>query len=100
MIPKSVKVGGVYYKVEFVDDLLAVSNLMGRADTGQRKIDLQKNSKAWDASESGTEQVFWHEMVHIIFDEIGRHELSKDETLINSFSGLLYAVLKDNNFKN
>jgi len=44
--------------------------------------------------EDSKEQTLYHEVVHAIFQEIGRDDLYKDETLVQSFSLLLHQFAK------
>lgn len=42
-------------------------------------------------------QVFWHEAVHAILDEMGMAKLSEDEGFVDALSKQIYGVLKNNN---
>lgn len=42
-----------------------------------------------EQSESSKVNTFWHEVVHVILDCMGRGELSQDEVFVNSFAGFL-----------
>lgn len=92
MIPDKVKIGGIDYTVRRdCDRELSCASLDGEIRYAMQEIALKSNYE-----KQYTEQVFMHEIVHGIFSAIGRNELRKDETLIESFSQVLYQVLKDN----
>lgn len=90
-IPKTVKIAGIIYKVEEVEDLAAIQGIIGRLLEDKAIISLEKS-----LSKERKEQVFVHEVLHGIFREAGYN--SQDEDLINRVAIVLHQVLKDNDF--
>lgn len=90
-IPKTVKIAGIIYKVEEVEDLAAIQGIIGRLLEDKAIISLEKS-----LSKERKEQVFVHEVLHGIFREAGFD--SQDEDLINRVAIVLHQVLKDNDF--
>lgn len=92
-IPKSIKVGGINYKVELVDFLThdGVGTKWGECDYQHSVI------KIWNGlSAEKQEQTFIHELTHAIAHEAGIDD--QDEDLINRFALVAYQVIKENDF--
>ncbi|MFY2157868.1 ImmA/IrrE family metallo-endopeptidase [Cytobacillus firmus] len=90
MIPDKVKVAGIEYRVQEVEDMDRQFDHLGLILYTKGVIKLDKN-----LSQDRKEQVFIHELLHGCFYEAGIEE--QDEDIINRVSIVLYQVLKDNN---
>ena len=86
-----VKVGGLAYKVELIDDLEGESGEIGHIMYKKAKIGLDSNLE-----EQIHNQTFVHELTHAILMESGFSEHSED--MANRIGLVLYQVLKDNDF--
>lgn len=81
-IPKTVKVGGLTYRVEVVDKM--------DDDTAVAKTYFQDLTIKIGKAEPGfMQQVFLHELLHVINGEM-------KETLVEFLAMSLYQVVKDN----
>lgn len=80
------------FKVEYVED--PESDWLGRAYSDRCLIRVVKEINGKGIDLINMEQTLLHEVVHCILDQLGYHELSNDETLVQSFSLLLHQFLK------
>ena len=87
-IPKSIKVGGRIYSIEFVKNLWRVSGYKGHIifDTQQIEIDS-------DNGKADTSTIFLHETIHAIDKIWGNNDMS--ESQVNMIAEGLYQVLSD-----
>lgn len=92
MIPKKFTLGAIEYTVKVVPHIN--NRVMGDCSIVDKTILLAENSISRKTSEIGMEQTLYHEVVHSILDEIGRDDLSSDETFVQSFSLLLHQFEK------
>mgnify|MGYP003990634271 CR=1 FL=1 len=95
-IPKKVKIGGVYYPITQVENLYQDFNAWGRVDISTQQIYLQMNTPVSPISDGRMQQSLVHEIVHVMLDDVGHRELSKDEDFVERFSNILYQVIEDN----
>jgi hypothetical protein len=96
MIPKSFKVFAHTIKVKKVKTLKDEegNQLLGQADINKNVIKLLDNEKELEVDNSQKEQVFFHEFAHIMFDSIGRNDLSNDESLVDLVGNIIHQYLK------
>lgn len=85
---KKVKVGGIYYGVEMVEDLQGKDGCWGETEYKHPTIKLDDR-----LNKERLHQTFIHELVHAIFFESGAEQ---DEHSIDIVSKVLYQVLVDN----
>ena len=90
MLPDKIKVGGITYAIERVDEPMEASDEPAAVFYQQQKIKIKKT-----LAEEVTELYLWHEILHIIFNHIGFYP-ENDEELVDRISKTLYQVLKDN----
>jgi Zn-dependent peptidase ImmA (M78 family) len=90
MIPNSIKVAGMTYKVEEVPfvEIDGDRNFQGVCLYHESTIRILET-----LSEARKEQTFVHELTHAIFYEAGFED--QDEDMINRVSLVLHQVLKD-----
>lgn len=89
MIPSLIKVAGINYEINEVENMENDFNCLGQVlyTKGIIKVD---SALAQDRKE----QVFVHELLHACFYEAGIEE--QDEDLINRVGIVLHQVLKEN----
>lgn len=86
-----VKVGGITYAIEIVDDLTGETDELGNIKYKKAKIQLDSNMDIQIHN-----QTFVHELAHAILVEAGYSE--HEEDMANRIGLVLYQVLKDNDF--
>ena len=86
MIPQSFQIMGHTVTVKITDDLPEGAD--GLWSAGTNEIRICPASKK--LSKSNQEQIFWHEVVHCIFDMLSYEEYSKDEKLVDRVAQCLY----------
>lgn len=96
-IPKKVRLGGHEYTVTVVKvrDEKKGSHLWGKTDLNHNTILLDT-----ELAQSRMEETFWHEILHVCFNQAGieleKAGEDKEEYLVNALAPQLYAVLKEN----
>lgn len=88
---KEVKVGGVTYKVEIVDDLAGSDDCFGAIQYKKSLILLDSNLE-----EQMHNKTLIHELAHAIFVEAGYND--HEEDMANRIGLVLHQVLKENDF--
>lgn len=96
-----VKVGNTKYELiktsgdEILDQYYPdedIFDIAGLIDKFNTSIYINK-----EFSSQTVKQTFWHEIVHGMLYEIGRHELNSDEGLVDAIGGQLYGLFENNN---
>lgn len=87
-LPNRVKVAGVHYDIEPLDD----DENHGTCSFDNLTIRVDPNLK-----EDKRQQVFVHELLHAIFWEAGYRE--QDEEMIERVGRVLHQVLRDNDIQ-
>jgi adenosyl cobinamide kinase/adenosyl cobinamide phosphate guanylyltransferase len=86
-------IGNSTYDVK-LDGKIIEDKYVGQANYFDKEIKLydrmNKESKG---------QSLWHEIVHVILDEMGEEDVNKDEVFVDCLSKHIYAVLTRNNHK-
>ncbi len=91
-IPKSVKIGGMVYRVEDNNGLATNEGLIGRILYHSGLIELDST-----VSKERKEQVFVHELLHGVFYEAGYEGQDEQmEEMVDRLGKVLHQVLKDN----
>jgi hypothetical protein len=67
---------------------------LGQCNTALGIIEVSDNWCGVRIPNISQEQTLYHEVMHAIFDEIGRLDLSQDETLVQSVSILVHQFVK------
>ena len=94
MIPKSFEIFGHTIKVKYFNDLVQRTDNVGEASFRTNEIHLQKNCKGVQRPESQMEQSFWHEAVHMIFNQLNEPELRGNEKLVDMVGSCIQQILK------
>lgn len=90
LIPKRFYIGGQEINVEQVDDW---NDNLGEANMWNGYIKLANRYKGYTQSETCKKNTFCHELVHLILDIMGEHDLSSKETFVSCFGGFLCIAL-------
>ena len=92
-IPNSVRIGGVEYSVEYVENLNNGVNLAyGHIDYDNCVIELSANVGTAHEKRCHT---LWHEILHGIREHAGL-EVENEEAVVDMFAKGIYQVLQDN----
>lgn len=88
-----IRINGVEWNVNVITPALSAPNVsvLGLTDLEQCIIDIRQG-----LPQDRTEQVFFHELMHIVLNNEEESFMHGDEGLVSRVSELLYAVLKDN----
>jgi len=98
-IPKSFQLYGQTIHVKEYETLVADTRNVGQARYGDNEIALQSIKHGYKADKSQQEQWFLHELIHFIFDGLGRNELGSNEPLVDTFAYLLHQALSTAKYK-
>jgi predicted SprT family Zn-dependent metalloprotease len=91
-IPKTLKIGNLTYKIEYIEDKFEEPDFYGRGWMKEQRIKLNPNLK-----QELLEQTFIHEIMHQILDAGSYDEESKNEKLVETLTNGIYQVFKENN---
>lgn len=94
LIPEIFKLNGKKIKVIIDDDYLSSCKFVGEADFTEKEIILCGKYKGKKVSKKEKEKTYFHELVHMILDSMGRHNLKYNEGFVDEFSQLLYEYEK------
>lgn len=94
LIPEKFYLDGKPVHVVIDDEYLNKKRYLGLAVFKKSLIRLCNIFKGKPVAKTEKEQVFYHELVHMILDSIGRHELKYDEDFVDDFSARLYEYEK------
>ena len=89
MIPTEFYLGGVKFQTEF-NNKFDNPDQLGMSIPALGKIIISPIYRNEIVPMDSQERTFYHELVHTILIELGEHELSSNERLVDSFSALLY----------
>lgn len=90
-IPSKFRLFGTTIKVIYADKILEETGALGDFNLSSATIRLRRPSK--DVPKDMVEHTFCHELVHAMFQMMGREELGKDEELADTLGGLLHQFL-------
>lgn len=91
MFPRTIKIGGLIYKVEQTKDLQGKDGDWGNISYKETTIHLDDN-----LTNQLTNQTLIHEITHGVLEEAGYEE--QEEEMANRIGKVLYQVLLDNDF--
>ena len=89
LIPSRFKLSGIVYDVEISDDLNTNIGCAGQTDYLYSKITIQNYP-----SKQYRESIFFHELAHAILNNMGEHELNKNEKFIDLLGNSIHQYLK------
>ncbi|MFA5423126.1 MAG: hypothetical protein WC374_04650 [Phycisphaerae bacterium] len=87
-IPERVKIGGITYDVQTVEQISSAPERVGERNTAFTRIQLRASQ-----SKQSKEVTFLHEVIHGMGDVLGK---DLDEELTEGLAQMLYQVIGDN----
>jgi len=92
-LPKSFAVGAQTINV-VINNALAHENILGQCDSVKNLIEISEVFRGEALVADQIEDSFYHELTHLLFEKVGRLDLSSDEGLVINFSLVLHQALK------
>lgn len=89
---KRFQLGAKKYRVRYLNTNPTTN--LGNALAPVCTIDIQKHWDGRDVPALSQEQTLFHEATHCILSEIGREDLSNDESFVQSFSMLFHQFIR------
>jgi hypothetical protein len=97
MIPKSFQILGHTVKVEHKEYVDFGAN-EGSSEHLKLKIEVAKKDTKGDIPLTVQEHTYFHELTHMILDNMGEGELSSNEKFVDTFSALLHQAIKTSKY--
>lgn len=94
LIPEKFKLNGKTIEVIIDNDYCASENLLGEADFTDKIITLCDRFNGQKLSKNEKEKVYYHELIHMILDAMGKDVLKYDEDFVDRFAVLLHEYEK------
>lgn len=91
MLPESIIILGIPYKIERAAYISKDEYLLGQIDFIGQKILIDEA-----LSEEKANTVLLHEMIHGIFESLGMGEENQNEPMVQSLATAIYVCLKNN----
>jgi predicted SprT family Zn-dependent metalloprotease len=98
-IPRRLKLLGRTITVEYDPMLDGRDGTVGEARYTSDSIALQPNTDTFRRPQTQLEQVFLHELVHYILNEMNEYDLRRNEKFVDVFAGLLHQALTTMEFE-
>lgn len=96
-LPKEVKIGGLVYKVSFPHRFKEIGAAAGQTDLRLLEIRLTDvDGGGVPLPDRCVAQTFIHELLHAADQMMARQVFQDNETLLETFSQILLAILVDN----
>ena len=97
LLPKTIRVGKKRYSIEVVETML--QHRMGSVDHDTQRITIgRKSTSGHRYSQAIMTDTFWHELVHAILNDMGRHTLNQDEQFVTGFANRLTKAIQSARF--
>lgn len=98
-LPRKVRVGDKWYSVEVVEAMREKGH-MGMVYYPEKKIriGLTSNKTGNPYKAEQVNDTFWHEMVHAILEDMGRHSLNRNEVFVTGFANRLTRAIETAKF--
>ena len=90
--PKEFKIFGQTIKIKYKDTLVQESDQVGQAGFRTNEIILQRNGKNIFRPIEQMQQTYLHEVMHMIFNQIGECELRDNEKVVDLIANALHQV--------
>ena len=94
LIPEKFKLNGKTIEVIIDNDYCQHETLLGEADFTDKIITLCDRFNGQKLSKNNKEKIYYHELVHMILDAMGKDVLKFDEDFVDRFSLLLWEFEK------
>lgn len=98
MILKSFNILGNLIKVKLVRTLYK-KDAFGMWFNRKNEIHIQTNTKEFSMSKDVVNATFCHEVMHVMFEAVGRQDLSDNEQLVESMGQVLHQFLQNYEIK-
>ena len=82
-----------------VSHVESIEGKLGNCCLGAGFIKIAESFNGEKQSETSKLNTFYHELIHIILDTMGREDLSRDEVFVNSFASFLLESLRSFKYK-
>ena len=98
-IPRRIKIGETNYAIDIIETMDRKRD-MARIYYHQQRIKIAKKSNVTGTNftDEKLQENFWHEVVHGILHDLGRHHLNGNEKFVVDFSKRLSALIKSAKF--
>ncbi len=98
-IPRKITIGDTKYAIDVIE-VMDRKRDMARIYYHQRRIEIAEKSSVTgkNFSDEKLQENFWHEVVHGILHDMGRHHLNSNEKFVIDFSKRLSALIKSAKF--
>ena len=93
VVPGKFQLMGHTIRVVMRDDLWDQCEAHGRWVKHKHLIELQTPTEQNGMTQSFLVQTFWHEVCHAILDNIGKDDLSNDESFVDILGQCIHQVL-------
>ena len=97
-IPKKFKLFGQTYTVEIHGDHEDGNDNQGVAQFNKNKIILQDH-RSLKRPETKTEQVYLHEVIHIIFNDLNYPKETYNEQMVDQLASCLHQIITTSEYK-
>ena len=94
-IPKKTRIFSTEIKVIMEDKLEHETGCVGEANYNMGLIKIQNSTKERPVTKVALEQIYLHELIHWIFNQLNEHDLRKNEKLVDTMSMALHQALTD-----
>lgn len=94
LIPEKFKLNGKVINVVIDDEYCTKEKCLGEADFEERLITLCRKNAGKSVTKRDREQTFFHELVHMILDSMGKDRLKYDEDFVDLFATRLHEYEK------
>jgi hypothetical protein len=97
--PRRMRVGKKMYSVEIVEAMLD-KKIIGTVHYDSQQIAIASRHPSTGRLLAGAEvrDSFWHELVHAILHDMGRHTLNRDEGFVTGFANRLSKAIDSARF--
>jgi hypothetical protein len=98
-IPRKITIGDTKYTIDSIE-VMDRKRDMARIYYHQKRIEIAKKSNVTgkNFTDEKLNENFWHEVVHGILHDMGRHHLNGNEKFVVDFSKRLSALIKSAKF--
>ena len=99
VLPRLIRVGNKRYSVEVIEALLD-KRQVGRIQYDEQRIQIGTRNGNTNRKLPAAEirDSFWHELVHAILYDMGRHNLNRDEAFVIGFASRLSKAIDSARF--
>lgn len=98
-LPKKIRVGKKLYSIDVVETMLQRGD-MARVHYDAKRIEVgrRSNKTGRPFKQEEIQDSFWHELVHAILHDMGKHRLNADEVFVSEFAYRLTKAIQSARF--